>query len=129
MDQLGDFVYDQLFAVGVQVYERVTVKKELVNSPGPTVFYLPVLKQLHSPRDGKPGALRYGFIGSPLPEAFTTQPIANPSWPRLGTGHITPVDPVTYESPGFSELCVGDMTDGRPIGPLAGGSLAGWCPS
>ncbi|MBM7365361.1 hypothetical protein [Gordonia hydrophobica] len=129
VDQLGDFVYAQLFTVGVQVYERVAVKESIVYAPKPTKLYTPVLERLHSPTDGHRGTLRYGFIGSRLPEAFSTQGTLYKPSTLLGSGHISALDPKTHEPRGFSELCVNDPTNGRPIGPLAGGSLALWCPS
>lgn len=64
VDQLGDFVYEQLFAVGVQVYELVETRRQTVYAPQPVANYIPVLRRLHLPRDGKRGILRYGFIGS-----------------------------------------------------------------
>ncbi|ALG83314.1 hypothetical protein ACH46_00820 [Gordonia phthalatica] len=130
VDQLGDIVYDQLFTVGVQVYERVETRRQTVYAPQPVTNYIPVLRRLHSPREGKPGSLRYGFLGSPLPEAFATQGTLGRSSARLGTGHIVTLNPRTLgPSDHYSQLCVSDPLDGRRIGPLAGGSLALWCPS
>lgn len=130
VDQLGDFTYAQLFAVGVQVYERVETRRSTVYTPAATTLYTPILERLHSPRDGRRGTLRYGFIGSQLPAAFATQGTLHRPSPRLGSGRVSKLDPKTLEPSGqIVSICVNDVTNGRPIGPLAGGSLALWCPA
>ncbi|WP_333617919.1 hypothetical protein [Dietzia sp.] len=127
VEQFNDFAYTQLFAVGVQVYERVELQEKQFDED--RVLYTPILERLHSPSGGEPGSLRYGFIGSPLPEAFSSPGTFDKPSMMLGSGHISSVDPTTHETLQFLGTCVGDPNGGRPIGPLAGGSLATWCPS
>ena len=127
VDQLGDLTYQALFGAGVQVYEYATTVRGTSDSTGITPrYYYTVLRKLHNPREGKPGSLRYGFVGlgpgTQLPEVFALYSRLHPEPHNLGNFYFR-VNPQTLQPLSYDPhpLPCPKLISG-PIGPLTGGA-------
>ncbi len=116
IEHLGDAV---LYQSGLQVYEVAAVRPvENISPPADEL----VLRRVHSVGDGFPGAPRFVFVGTPLPEAF----VVAQAWeqPGVPSGIIVPADPVTLEQlPLGDDLRMVSVLTG-PLGPFAGAGMA-----
>lgn len=127
--QVSGADYDALFALGVQVYERVTIRAvPNLYPPGNEL----VLRRLTTPREGKPGSKRYGFIGQRLPAVFSIPEggrwvggrfYRNPG--QLGGGLIQPLTPTTLQYPPRTQPLQALYFSTSTIGPLRGAAVVG----
>lgn len=119
MEQIGDATYAMLFHTGLQIYEVAAVRPvENLYPPGNEM----VLRRLYSADEGIPGAPRFAFVGTALPEAF----VVAHAWqqPGVPSGLLMPADPVTLEEqPAYDNLRMVGYTSG-PVGPFAGVGLS-----
>lgn len=116
VQQAGDAI---LYRSGLQVYEVAAARPAENTSPPATEL---VLRRVHSASDGIPGAQRFAFVGTPLPEAF----VVAEGWGRPGvpSGLIVPADPATLERlPLGPDLRMVSVLTG-PVGPFAGTGMS-----
>ncbi|WP_182358380.1 hypothetical protein [Tomitella gaofuii] len=116
IEHLGDAV---LYRSGLQVYEVAAVRAvENISPPADEL----VLRRVHSAGDGIPGAPRFVFVGTALPEAF----VVAEAWEQPGVpyGVIVPADPVTLARlPLGDNLRMVSVLTG-PLGPFAGAGMS-----
>ncbi|GAA4823541.1 hypothetical protein GCM10023353_35400 [Tomitella cavernea] len=116
VEHLGDAV---LYGAGLQVYEVAAARPAENTYPPATEL---VLRRVHSAAGGIPGAPRFVFVGTPLPEAF----VVAQAWeqPGVPSGLIVPADPATLERlPLGDDLRMVSVLTGL-LGPFAGAGMS-----
>ncbi len=112
----GDALF---YRSGLQVYEVAQVRPAEDTYPPAREM---VLRRVHSAAEGIPGAPRFVFAGTPLPEAF----VVAEGWgtPGVPSGLLVPADPTTLERlPLGPDLRMVSVLTG-PVGPFAGAGMS-----